>query len=101
MKKFIKENKLVSGIIAILFSSVITYNVLWGVWVTNQIFCQDKAIASHSAVQKEEEKSVKDSVKILSEDVKEVKKDLNKLDEKISDNNEKMLKILIDIKKGK
>ncbi len=102
MKKFIQENKLVSSIISfffILFTSAITYNILWGTWVTNQIFAQDKAIASYIVGQKEGEKSVKESVKTIKENVKGLKEDLKKLDEKVTENNEKILKLLIEIKK--
>ncbi len=87
----------------ILFSSIITYNILWGTWVTNQIFCQAEKFSSHDAVQKEEQKSVSRQVEEVKSEIKdfktEVREDAVKLRKDIVDNQKELLKLLIDIKR--
>lgn len=111
MKKFILENKLVSVIIAFLFTSVITYNILWGTWVTNQLFYLKEAISGHVAVQVVEEKVISQKVEEIKSEIKEVKQELSnvkkevgeegvKLRKDIADNQKELLKLLIDIKKN-
>jgi hypothetical protein len=103
--KFIKDNRLLSTIIGILFSSIITYNILWGTWVTNQIFCHREAIVSHIAVQVAEEKAVSQQVgevkKELSDFKKEAKEDSIAIRKDIVENQKEVLKILIEIKRDK
>lgn len=104
MKRFMKENKLLSVIIGFLFTSIITYNVLWGTWVTNQIFCQAEKISSHESAQKEETKSVSKQVEEVKSEIKslkeEVKEDGIRLRKDIVDNQKELLKLLIDIKRN-
>jgi 3-deoxy-D-manno-octulosonic-acid transferase len=106
MIKFISENKLISTLIAFLFTS----SILWGTWVTNQLFCYKEIIFSHAAVQVAEEKAVSQQVKEVKEDVKEVKDELSKVKKEvgeegvklrkdIADNQKELLKLLIDIKR--
>ena len=99
MKKFVKENKLISLILGILFSSIITY----GTWVTNQIFSQASKMSSHEAGQKEESKSISKQVDEIKGEIgdlkKEVKEEGVKLRKDIVDNQKELLKLLIDIKR--
>ncbi len=103
MRQFVKENKLVSVILGFLFTSIITYNILWGTWVTNQIFCQAEKISSHDAAQKEELKSVSTQMREVKQEIKdfktEVREDAVKLRKDIVDNQKELLKLLIDIKR--
>ena len=104
MRQFVKENKLISVILGILFSSIITYNILWGTWVTNQIFCQAERVSSHDAAQKEESKSVSKQIEEVKGEIgdlkREVKEEGIKLRKDIVDNQKELLKLLIDIKRN-
>jgi hypothetical protein len=105
IRKFIKDNKLVSGLIAFLFSSVITYNVLWGTWVTNQLFCHKEEISSHIVAQNKEEKATSQQIKEVKEELsnfkKEAKEDSLAVRKDIVDNQKELLKLLIEIKRDK
>ncbi len=112
MKKFILDNKLVSVIIATLFTSLITYGVLLGRWTVDRIYCQEEKINSHIKVQVVESDTiskqmgeVKQNVKELREEVSRSKREAGedgvKLRKDIADNQKELLKLLIDIKRGK
>jgi uncharacterized membrane-anchored protein YhcB (DUF1043 family) len=111
MKKFILDNKLFSIIVGFLFTSIITYNVLWGTWVTNQIFCHREAISGHVAVQISEERAVSKQMGEVKEEVKGVKEELTtfkkemveesvKLRKEMGDNYKDLVKHLIEIKRN-
>jgi len=110
MKEFIKGNKLVSVILGFLFTSIITYNVLWGTWVTNQVYFLRGLITSHAAVQVVEDKTVSQQIKEVKGEIRGVKDELAnvkkevgeegiKLRKDITDNQKELLKLLIEIKK--
>lgn len=112
MKKFIRENKLVSGILLVFIGSCITYAVAFPRWVVNQIYCQNEKVNTHIAVQEVEKKEVSQQVKEVKEEVKAVKEELTsikkeageegiKLRKDIADNQKELLKLLIDIKRDK
>ena len=99
MKKLIKDNKMISAFAGFL--------ILWGIWVTNSIFSQEK----NKALNEGEKQTISQSVKEIKSDVaefkKEVKADLQRVEDQINNNQkenkkdtQEMLKILIDIKKN-
>ena len=112
MRKFIARNKMFSGIVAILFTSLITYSVLFGRWVTDKIYCHEEKISSSIQVQLAENKAISKQVEEVKQDVKEIKDELSKakkeagedgvkLRKDIADNQKELLKLLIDLKKSK
>lgn len=96
MKKFVKENKLVSSMIGFLFTCVI----LWGIWTTCQINAQDK----ENALNKNDNQSISKQVDEIKVEItsfkKEVKEDISALKKDIGDGQKELLKLLIDIKKN-
>ena len=95
MKKLIKEHKIVSGFIGSLFLLIIGWQVLWGTWVTNQIFNlkQGEALAANDT-------------KVVVKSVEEVKESVQSIDKKIEDQNKTMkedqkevFKLLLDIQR--
>lgn len=104
MKKFLKENKLMSGILGFLFTSIITYNILWSTWVTNQIFCHKEIMTSHAAIRIVEEKATSKQIEEVKSDIKDFKKDikdeLGKVKDKMDSNHEKIMDILIKMNKN-
>lgn len=104
MKKFIRENKLVSVVVAFLFTSFITYAVTFSTWITGQLYSQREKITTHVAVQVVEDKQVSKQIKEVKEELssfkKEIKEEGVQLRKDIVDNQKELLKILIDIKKN-
>ena len=104
MKKFIMDNKLISTVVAFLFTCLITYTILFNTWVTNQIFGHKETITSHIAVQAVEQKILSDQVKGVGEELSNFKKDVKvefeKTREKIDGNQEKIINILMRVEKN-
>ena len=92
MKKFIKDNKIISTIIGFL--------VLWGIWITCSIFLQDK----NQALSKDHNQTITRSVEDVKVDLrdfkKDVKEDFGKVKEKIDGNHEKIINILMRVEKS-
>ncbi len=112
MKKFILDNKLVSVVIAFLFTSIITYGVLLGQWTIDRIYCQEEKINSHMKVQVVENDTISKQMGEVKQDVRELREEVAKskreagedgvkLRKDISDNQKELLKLLIDIKRSK
>jgi len=93
MKKFITDNKLVSVMLAFLFTSIVTYSVLFNTWVTNQLFSHKEAIAVRVAEEKATSKQMKEMKEELSSLKKEVKEELKEVGSKIDENYKDMMNI--------
>ena len=91
MKKFIKENKLISTII----SSLLGFAVLWTIWVTNGIFVGKQI----EAVAQETTKQISKDIEAVKGDIKTIKDELKDQNEKAQKDKDKWFEILLDIKK--
>ena len=99
MKKFIKDNKLISTIIGFL--------VLWGIWTTCSIFLQDKS----QALSAQQSKTITESIVGVQGDLdavkgdikdfkKDVKEEFGEIRNKIDGNHEKIINILMRVEKS-
>jgi len=88
MKKFIRENKLVSTFLGLA--------VLWAIWVTNGIYSgrEAKAVAGEVA------KQISKDIEAVKGDVKDIKKELKEQNEKAQKEKDKWFEILLDIKQA-
>jgi peptidoglycan hydrolase CwlO-like protein len=91
MVKDIRENKVVLALLSLFVASILG----WGTWVTVELFAQDKNIA----VSEKDRQGISKTLENIKKDAEEVKIDVKKMAEKMADNQEEMLKILLDIKK--
>ena len=91
MKKFVKENKLVSTII----SSCLGFAILWAIWVTNGIYIgrQTEAVAGEIVEQ------ISKDIKSVKGDIKSIRDELKDQSEKAQKEKDKWFEILLDIKK--
>jgi hypothetical protein len=87
----LKENKLVLAIVGLLLASLLG----WGTWVTVELFAQDKGMA----MAEKDKQSISGSIGEVKKEIVDIKSAIAKSAEKINDNQEEILKILLDIKR--
>ncbi len=95
MKQVIKENKLISGILVVLFGLLMS----WGIWVTNTTYTRSMAVEiDRRTIQSTIEVQNK-TLQIACVDIDELKKEDRRLRETMNENQVKIMMLLLDIQK--
>lgn len=91
----LKDNKLISGLLLLLFGLLMS----WGIWVTNGIYTKFMAVEIDKRTIRSIMETQNKSLEITVFDINELKQEDKRLREKINENQEKIMMLLLDIQK--
>ncbi|MBU0907400.1 MAG: hypothetical protein KKE05_04565 [Nanoarchaeota archaeon] len=95
IKQNLKDNKLISGLLLLLFGLLMS----WGVWVTNGIYTKSMAMEMDKRTVQSIMETQNKTLQINIFDIAELKQEDKRLREKINENQEKIMMLLLDIQK--
>jgi len=95
MTKVIKDNKLISGLLVVLFGLLMS----WGVWVTNGMYSRAASVEVDKTTIRSLMETQNKTLQVACIDIDELKKEDKRLRETINENQVKIMMLLLDIQK--
>lgn len=95
IKQVVKENKLISGALLVLFGLLIT----WGIWVTDEKYARSMAMEIDKRTVQSMIEVQNKTLQIACVDIDELKREDRRLRETINENQVKIMMLLLDIQK--